>query len=290
MRFVFVHTEKASFPIARLCRVVGVSRQGYYSFAKRGLGKRALDNEQLKQEVAESFTRSRETYGSPRILRDLQAQGRRVSKRRVEETMKALGISPRPRKSFRRTTVADPAHPKAENVLNRNFTASRPDEVWVSDITYIHTAAGWCYLAAIIDLCTRAVVGWAVDVDISTTLPLKALDMALQHRRPEGALLHHSDLGCQYTSAEYRQALKDAGIDVSMSRKGNCWDNAVAESFFATLKTELIYRSNWRDDTHVQTAVFEYIEVFYNRQRLHSTLGYKTPAQVQNEFNQAKAA
>jgi transposase InsO family protein len=290
MRFAFVHAEKAEFPVARLCRVVGVTRQGYYSFAKRGLGQRALDDEQLKAEVAESFRQSRDTYGSPRIHRDLQARGRRVSKRRVEKTMKALGIAPRLRRSFRRTTVADPTHPKAKNILNRNFTASRPDEVWVSDITYIHTAAGWCYLAAILDLCTRAVVGWAVDVDISTTLPMKALNMALEHRRPGGALLHHSDLGCQYTSAEYRQALKDAGIDVSMSRKGNCWDNAVAESFFATLKTELIYRSGWRDETHVHTAVFEYIEVFYNRQRLHSTLGYRTPAQVQNEFNPAKAA
>lgn len=201
-----------------------------------------------------------------------------------------LGISPRLRRGFRRTTVSDPTHPKVGNVLDRKFVASRPDEVWVSDITYIQTVAGWCYLAVVIDLCTRAVVGWAVDADVSTALPLKALEMALQHRRPTAALLHHSDLGCQYTSHEYRQALNDARIDVSMSRKGNCWDNAVAESFFATLKTELIYRSNWCDDTHVHTAVFEYIEVFYNRQRLHSTLGYKTPAQVDDEFNKAKAA
>ncbi len=276
--------------MSRLCRVLGVTRQGYYAFAKRGLGRRALEDEQLKVEVTQSFQRSRETYGSPRVLRDLQARGWRVGKRRIERTMKSLGISPQLRRAFRRTTVADASHPKADNVLNRQFATSRPDEVWVSDITYIQTKAGWCFLAVLLDLYTRAVVGWAVDTDVSTALPLRALEMALQHRKPQSSLLHHSDRGCQYTSAKYRQALGNADIQVSMSRTGNCWDNAVAESFFATLKTELIYRQTWRDISQLRAAVFEYTEAFYNRQRLHSTLGYKTPAQVQREFNEAKAA
>jgi transposase InsO family protein len=176
------------------------------------------------------------------------------------------------------------------NVLNRDFTASRPNERWVTDITYVWTAEGWCYLAAILDLYSRAVVGWALDTTLSTTLPLAALEMAMHRRQPGGGLLHHSDRGCQYTSDDYRRALAARGVVVSMSRKGNCWDNAVAESFFATLKLELIFNQAWASRGEVRAAVFEYIEVFYNRRRLHSSLDYQTPAQAEQLYELACAA
>ncbi len=191
---------------------------------------------------------------------------------------------------FRATTAADPSHVPAKNILDRDFTASKPDERWVTDITYVWTEEGWCYLAAILDLFSRRVVGWALDATLSTSLPLAALDMALQRRGPTAGLLHHSDRGCQYTSSDYRAALASVGAVASMSRKGNCWDNAVAESFFATLKTELVHRKRWATRIELRAAVFEYIESFYNRRRLHSTLGYKTPAQFEMEHRLDRAA
>lgn len=190
------------------------------------------------------------------------------------------GVSPR---RFRCTTRRNPTHPAAENLLARDFTAKAPNERWVTDITYIWTDEGWCYLAVILDLFSRAVVGWALDATVSTDLPVAALRAALVRRRPARGLLHHSDRGCQYTSDRYRQELAAAGITASMSRVGNCWDNAVAESFFATLKTELVERHRWTGRLALRTALFDYIEVFYNRRRLHSAIAYKTPAQVETE-------
>jgi len=178
----------------------------------------------------------------------------------------------------------------AENTLSRDFTASRPNERWVTDITYLWTNEGWLYLAVILDLFSRAVVGWSLDTTLSTQLPLTALEMALKRRKPTAGLLHHSDRGCQYTSLEYRQALARAGVAVSMSRKGNCWDNAVAESYFATLKAELVSGEAWSTRHDLRAAVFEYIEVFYNRRRLHSSIGYKTPAQLESDHALDRAA
>ena len=190
---------------------------------------------------------------------------------------------PHSRGRFRTTTKANPKHPAAPNLLNRQFAATRPNQRWVTDITYIWTGEGWCYLAAILDLFSRRVVGWALDATLNTSLPLRALDEAIRRRAPTKSLQHHSDRGCQYTSQDYRAKLNALGIEVSMSRKGNCWDNAVAESFFATLKTELIYGHAWSSRMELRAAVFDYIEVFYNRQRLHSTLDYKTPDQLEKE-------
>jgi transposase InsO family protein len=171
--------------------------------------------------------------------------------------------------------------------LARNFNATRPNQRWVTDITYVWTDEGWAYLAVILDLYSRAVVGWAIDATLATSLPLAALSNALRRRGPKAGLLHHSDRGCQYTSAQYRRALRDVGVVVSMSRKGNCWDNAVAESFFSTLKNELVSRKSWRNRAELHDAVFEYVEIFYNRKRLHSTLNYKTPAEVEKTYAQA---
>ena len=284
MRFAFIHAEKASFPIQAMCRLLEVTRQGYYAYAHRPPSPRLHAELMLSKAIRQIFEATAETYGSPRMLRELHNAGFRVGKRRVERAMRGMGLTPPTPRRHRRTTVRDPAHPVAPNELARDFTATRPNERWVTDITYVWTDEGWAYLATILDLFSRAVVGWALDASLSTDLPLAALDTALRRRRPNAALLHHSDRGCQYTSARYRDRLANHGLIVSMSRKGNCWDNAVAESFFATLKNELIHRRTWHTRGELRAAVFEYIEVFYNRRRLHSSLDYKTPAQAEQEY------
>jgi len=290
MKFAFIHAEKACFPVAALCRLLGVTRQGYYAYANRPPSERLKRERALQQRVQQVHTESRGTYGSPRVLATLKQRGEPASKRRVERALRSLGLRGRAPRRWRSTTRANPLHPVVGNVLDRDFTASRPNERWVTDISYIWTDEGWCYLAAILDLFSRTVVGWALDSTLSTSLPLAALDMAVRRRRPNKGLLHHSDRGCQYTSTEYRSVLAELGVTVSMSRKGNCWDNAVAESFFATLKTELIYGHTWTTRVELRAAVFEYIEVFYNRRRLHSAVAYRTPAQVESDFALANAA
>jgi transposase InsO family protein len=290
VKLAFIHVEKAFFPVAALCRLLGVSRQGYYAFARRPPSTRLADDKALQEQLRALHADSRGTYGSPRLHAALRAQGVRVGKRRVERALRAMGLHARQRRRYRVTTRANPKHPVAANALARDFSASRPDERWVTDITYVWTDEGWCYLAVLLDLFSRAVVGWALDTTLTTRLPLVALDMAVRRRRPAAGLVHHSDRGCQYTSADYRAELRALGVEVSMSRRGNCWDNAVAESFFATLKTELVYQQSWSSRLELRAAVFDYIEVFYNRRRLHSTLGYKTPVQVESEHALACAA
>jgi len=284
MKFAFIHAEKASFSVSALCRVLGVTRQGYYAYTARPISDRVTRDSELHQYVRTAFAESEQRYGSPRILRQLRREGRPASKRRVERAMRAMGLYARRRHRSRVTTAANAAHPVEPNVLARNFEAKRPNERWVTDITYIWTDEGWCYLAAILDLFSRTVVGWALSPSLTTQLPLAALEMAVKRRRPARGLLHHSDRGSQYTSSEYRHVLAGLGVAVSMSRKGNCWDNAVAESFFATLKAELVHTRSWRSRLQLKSAVFEYIEVFYNRRRLHSSLNYQTPADVENAY------
>jgi putative transposase len=290
MKFAFIHAEKAFFSVATLCRLLGVSRQGYYAYAKRPQSRRVQRDRALQERVQQVHAESRGTYGSPRVLAALRNEGEQVGKRRVERALRNLGLRGRTPRRWRTTTTANPAHPVVGNLLDRNFTANRPNERWVTDISYVWTSEGWCYLAVILDLFSRSVVGWALDATLSTSLPLAALRMAVQRRRPEAGLMHHSDRGCQYTSADYRSVLSELGVTVSMSRKGNCWDNAVAESFFATLKTELVYGRSWPTRLELRAAVFEYIEVFYNRRRLHSSVGYRTPAQVESDFALTSAA
>jgi putative transposase len=284
VKFSFIHAQKASFPVAALCRLVGVSRQGYYAYAHRPPSRRVVAEAELCEVIRKVFSESGETYGSPRVLRELKAREIRTSKRRVERAMRGMGLTPPAARRRTKTTIRDASHPVAPNELARDFTATRPNERWVTDITYIWTDEGWAYVASILDLFSRAVVGWAIDTTVTTKLPLTALQNAVQRRRPGAGLLHHSDRGCQYTSAEYRSRLAELGVTVSMSRTGNCWDNAVAESFFATLKSELVHRRRWRAVSELRDALFEYIEVFYNRRRLHSSLDYKTPAAVEQEY------
>jgi putative transposase len=284
VRFAFIQAEKASFPVAAMCRVLGVTRQGYYAYVGRPPSKRVQQEAALCSTVRDVFEASDSTYGSPRVLGELKQRGWRIGKRRIERAMRGMGLTPPTPRRHRRTTTSNPTHPVAPNQLARDFAATRPDERWVTDITYVWTQEGWAYLAVILDLFSRGVVGWALDSTLATKLPLAALDAAVRRRRPASGLLHHSDRGCQYTSAPYRETLAGLGITVSMSRKGNCWDNAVVESFFASLKSELVHRRSWTTRVELHAAVFEYIEVFYNRRRLHSSLGYKTPAAVDEEY------
>jgi transposase InsO family protein len=279
-----MRAEKANFSVSAMARVFGVTRQGYYAYEQRPASARVQADAALCEQVRDVFDEFEGRYGSPRVFHELRTRGVRTSKRAVERALRGMGlVAVQPRRRHK-PTARDLTVPVAPNLLARDFTAQRPDERWVTDITYIWTQSGWVYLAAILDLFSRAVVGWAVSTDVSTKLPLEALQTAITRRRPETGLLHHSDRGCQYTSDDYRATLASLGITVSMSRRGNCWDNAVAESFFATLKNELIHRRTWKDVEDVRSHVFEYIEVFYNRRRMHSALAYKSPANFEQEF------
>jgi len=277
VRFRFIQMEKATYPTRLLCRTLAVSSSGFYAWCRRGLSARAREDAALKVEIRAAHAASGKRYGSPRIHADLTADDQQISRKRVARLMREEGIEGQRKRRFRVTTDSRHSHPVAANLLQRNFTASGPNKVWVTDITYIWTREGWMYLAAILDLYSRRVVGWSMDSCIDRTLAIDALSMALKTRRPESGLLHHSDRGVQYASADYQNQLRERGIVCSMSRKGDCWDNAVAESFFSTLKAELVHRTDYVSHSHARSSVFEYIEVFYNRRRRHSALGYVSP-------------
>jgi transposase InsO family protein len=278
MRFAFIDSEKAAYPLRILCRVLQVSKSGYYAWLRRDASARAHEDEKLRPKIVAAFERGRGTYGAVRVRRELIDQGFEIGRRRVARLMAEMGLAGLPARKFQTTT--DSNHDKliAANLLNRDFEASRPNEKWVTDITYIWTAEGWLYLAAVMDLYSRRIVGWSTGESLETSLCLDALSMALGHRKNIDGLTHHSDRGVQYASDEYQKALKARGIECSMSRRANCWDNAVAESFFGTLKTELIYRRPWLTRESARDAIGEYIELFYNRIRRHSTIGYVSPA------------
>ena len=278
-RYRFIQVEKAVFPLSVLCRVLRVSRASYYGWRRRGPSARATHDATLTVQIRAAHTASRQTYGVPRIHADLQDAGMRVARKRVWRLMRAAGLSGCQRGRRRvRTTVADPKATPAPNVLARDFTATGPDERWVGDLTYLSTDEGWLYLATLLDVYSRRIVGWAMADHLRTELPLEALTMALQQRRPPpGQLVHHTDRGCQYTAGAYQAALDEAGVTGSMSRKGDCYDNAMAESFFGTLKAELVPDDGWPTRAAARRAVFEWIVVFYNRRRRHSALGYQSP-------------
>lgn len=278
MKCQFVEAEKARFPVTTLCRTIGLKRQTFYAWRKRAPSARALEDRALVVKIKAAFMASRQTYGSPRVHAHLLAQGCHVGLNRVTRLMRENGLSVRPRRGFRCTTTQrDPAHAVAPNVLDRDFSASQPNEKWVTDVTFLPTDEGWLYLATMLDLYNREVVGWAMDDCNDQNLTARALRMALETHQPPQGLLHHSDRGSTYTAHDYRQLLCEHGIECSMSRKGNCWDNSVAESFFSTLKKDLVHRARFATKRQAAAAIFEYLEVFYNRVRLHSTLGYKTP-------------
>jgi len=281
VRFAFIATEKAWYPVALMCRVLHVSRSGYYAWCKRPAAERVGKDQRLTLEVAAIHAESRGRYGSPRVHAELRERGQRIARKRVARLMRAAGLRARARRRFRCTTDSQHAMAIKGNLLARRFAVSAPNRSWVSDITYIWTLEGWLYLAIVMDLFSRRVVGWALSKRLERGLALDALGMALKGRPRSRAMLHHSDRGSQYASHEYQQLLAAHGILSSMSRKGNCWDNAVAESFFATLKLELVYETQWRTREEARRALFEYIELFYNRQRRHSALGYLCPSQFE---------
>ena len=270
--------EKAGYPVSVLCRCLEVTRGGYYAWAARGESVRAQVDQQLIRQLRVAHADSRGTYGRPRLHQVLRARGIRVSGKRVARLAKAAGLIARGRRRYRVTTDSAHAHPIAPNRLQRRFRATRLNAIWAADITACPTRGGWCYLAVILDLASRRVIGWALQRTLDATVVTTALTRALLTRRPTQPLLHHSDRGCQYASGAYRQQLAAAGIRASMSRVGNCWDNAPVESFFSTLKTELLPARPWPDDQVAHAAIRDYIDDFYNRRRLHSSLGYLSPA------------
>ena len=278
-RFRFIDAEKACFPITLLCRTLRVSRAGYYAWKRRGPSARAVADDQLTRQIVVVHQQSRGTYGAPRVQAQLQAAGQVVSRKRVARLMRHAGLVGTQRRRRVRTTVADPTARPAPNLVQRQFQAQAPNQLWVGDLTFIPTDEGWLYLAVLVDVYSRRVVGWAMAEHLRAELALAALEMALQRRRPQaGQLVHHTDRGCQYTAAAYQTRLAAHGITVSMSRTGDCFDNALAESFFGSLKTELVEDAHWLTRRAARTAIFDWLEVFYNRQRLHSALGYRSPA------------
>jgi len=290
VRFAFIATEKAPYPVALLCQVLQVSRSGFYAWRRRPAAQRTRQNQLLGLEIAAIFAESRHRYGSPRVHAELRDRGQRTGRKRGARLMRRAGLRARERRRFRRTTDSGHRMAVTDNLLARQFAVAQPDTSWATDITYLWTLEGWLYLAVILDLFSRRVVGWAISERLERGIALDALTMALRNRRPPHGLLHHSDRGSQYASHEYRQLLAANGMRSSMSRRGNCWDNAVAESFFATLKLELVYQTQWRTRADAHSAVFEYIELFYNRRRRHSALGYLSPEQFENRSHEPLAA
>lgn len=289
--YELIHAERRQVPVQRACALLGVSRASYYAWLERGqTTKRARDDARLESALEAAYHEAKGRYGSPRLHRVLQARGVRVGRRRVIRLMRKRGLQAKRRGHFRTTTKANPRHAPAPNVLNRAFAATAPNAVWAGDITYIRTREGWLYLAVLLDLYSRRVVGWSMSTRLDTTLALSALESALSTRRPPRGFLHHSDRGSQYTSVRYQERLRRAGAITSMSRKGECWDNAVAESFFASLKVELVRGADFETRAEARRHIFEYLEVFYNRKRLHSSLGFQSPVDFEAQNNQINTA
>lgn len=282
---MFIEEHRQEFDITIMCRLLAVSRSGYYAWRQRQPSAREMADIQLLEEIKKIFATSGETYGSPRIHIELRAEGIRCSRKRVERLMRENGLKVgQKRKNRVITTDSDHDFPVAPNMLDRDFTAEKPNEKWVTDISYIRTDTGWLYLAVVMDLFSRAIVGWAMRPDLSQTLVLSALRMAITNRQPVAGLLHHSDRGSQYCAHAYRQLQADHKMVTSMSRKGNCHDNAAMESFFATLKKELVDRQHYQNHAEARRDIFAYIEGFYNRRRRHSTLGYVSPIAFENAY------
>ncbi len=289
MRFAFIQAHARIWRVTTMCRVLEVSRAGFYAWSARPLCDRVKDDQVLTEKIRQIQQQVRQRYGSPRTWQELRALGFRCGENRVARLMRLAGLRAKSARKFRVTTQSEHEQPVAANVLARQFAVDRhltPDRAWAADITYVPTHEGWLYLAVILDLATRRVVGWAVRTRLDQELALAALRMALLHRGARGGL-HHSDRGVQYASAAYQRLLRQAGFTSSMSRTGDCWDNAVAESFFATLTKELLDDGPFETREEGRRELFEFIEIWYNRQRRHSSLGYRSPVQFETELLKA---
>jgi len=278
---------QSEYSVDQLCRTLSVTRSGYHAWAGRRPGPRAQANAALLPFIEQAHEESRQTYGSPRVHRWLQQRGHACGRHRIARLMRAACLRSQTRRRFRPMSLTDSNHdlPIAPNRLRDVTMPLRRDAVWVADITYVATDEGWLYVAGVLDRHTRRCIGWAMDQTLATTLPLAALEMALAHRQPPAGLVHHSDRGVQYASENYRQRLARAGVVPSMSRRGNCYDNAMMESFWSTMKRELIHRHHFATRADARAAIFEWIEIFYNRERLHSALGFKSPVDFETNLN-----
>jgi putative transposase len=281
MKYRAIRDHADRFPVRLMCRTLKASSAGYYAWRTRPESQRTKTNRRLLVDIRAFHERSDRTYGSPRITRDLREAGHPVSENRVARVMRANAVRAKTVKKWRATTNSKHALAVAVNTLDRQFAVNAPNRVWAGDISYLWTDEGWLYLAVVLDLYSRAVIGWAMGPRLTAPLARDALTMALWRRKPTTGLLHHSDRGVQYAAHDYQRVLGEHGITCSMSRKGNCWDNACVESFFRTLKVERVYHRRYRTREEAKQDVFQWIEVFYNRQRRHSTLGYRSPAEFE---------
>lgn len=276
--------HQTEFPVSVMCEVFSVSRSGYYAWLKRPVSRRKQADTELLEKIRIIHRDSDGSYGSPRVHRDLKEQGASCGENRVARLMREDGLRSKTKRRFKATTDSNHDLPVAPNLLNREFHPEGPNEVYAGDMTYVWTAEGWLYLAVVIDLFSRAVVGWAMDKRMTRQLVIDALTMAEQRRTPPSGVIFHSDRGSQYASADFQSLLAQCGMRSSMSRKGDCWDNAPVESFFGTLKRELIFHRKYLTRFQARQSIFAYIERFYNRRRLHSTLGYKSPADYEAAY------
>jgi putative transposase len=286
VKYAFMAQCRGEFPVVLMCRVLAVSRAGFYAWLNREPSAQARRREALSTHIERTYYRCKRRYGAPRLTEELNAEGVSCSENYVAKLLRARSLRALNGKRFRHQPKAPCTLPTRQNVLARNFSSEGPNRKWVSDITYIPIGRRWAYLAVVLDLYSRKVIGWALGTHMRETLILEALNMAMGQRQVAAGLVLHSDQGVQYRATEYQQTLTDLGITASMSRKGNCWDNAVMEAFFARLKVELIYPENYSSMHALRTGLFEYIEIFYNRQRRHSALGYDNPAHYELLFNQ----
>lgn len=286
MKFAFIEEHLTEFPVDVSCDVLEVSRSGYYAWVNRPQSERGRRREELAVKIQLVHEQNRKVYGSPRVWRILQSQGESVCENTVADIMKERQIRAKHKKKFvPKTTDSRHGNPVAKNVLDRQFDAKLPNQKWAADITYVRTDQGWLYLAGVIDLCSRKIVGWSMKDHMQTDLVSDALTMAIARRCPGKGLLHHSDRGVQYAGEDYMYLLQSHNMEASMSGRGNCWDNAAMESFWATLKTELVHHEHYATHEEARASIFEYIEVFYNRKRLHSSLGYKSPEAFETSLN-----
>ena len=288
--FRFIAAEKANYPISLLCRALGVSRSGFHAWERRAPSDRDLADAWLSERIVEIHRESRQTYGARRVHAALAHRGVRVGRKRVERLMRLRGLSGLVPKRYRRTTIRVPGVRVADDLVDRNFVAAGPNQLWCADIKYVRSWQGWLYLGAVMDLYSRRIVGWSMRPDLGAELVVDALEMAIVRRRPEPGLVHHSDQGSQYVSLRFGERCREIGVHRSMGSKGDCFDNAVAESFFATLEKDLLRRRSFATRQDARTAVFDYIEAFYNPIRLHSTLGYRSPIEYEKITNEEQAA
>jgi putative transposase len=288
VRYAFIQQERVNYPVRVLCRVMQVSVSGFYHWRGRLPSARSLEQTRVLTAIRVAHARGRGFYGPKKLRAELLDNGLDVGINRIRRLRRKHGIYCLHKKRFRTTTQSGHRYPVSPNFLEQQFATTRPAEAWVADITYVDTDEGWLYVAGVKDLFTKELVGWAIDTRLTASLAIAALDMATRRKQPGGGLLHHSDRGVQYACGDYQHRLRLYGMRPSMSRKGNCWDNAPMESFFATFKTELIYQQQFATRDDARAAIFEYIEVFYNRQRRHASIGNVSPAEFERRYHAAR--